>query len=123
MLLWSLLYMTFNIHKYTFLLGIYLGVQLLSVQVLSFIRYDQFFKEVLPVHTPLELCESFSLWQWHPTPVLLLGKSHGQRSLLGCNPWGRWVGHDWVTDLIWSDTLSFLGGGGVDKLHSWIFQI
>ena len=27
--------------------------------------------------------------QWHPTPVLLLGKSHGQRSLLGCNPWGR----------------------------------
>ena len=27
--------------------------------------------------------------QWHPTPVLLLGKSHGWRSLLGCNPWGR----------------------------------
>ena len=28
--------------------------------------------------------------QWHPTPVLLPGKSHGQRSLLGCSPWGRW---------------------------------
>ena len=27
--------------------------------------------------------------QWHPTPVLLLGKSHGQRSLEGCSPWGR----------------------------------
>ena len=27
--------------------------------------------------------------QWHPTPVLLLGKSHGWRSLVGCNPWGR----------------------------------
>ena len=27
--------------------------------------------------------------QWHPTPVLLLGKSHGWRSLLDCNPWGR----------------------------------
>ena len=27
--------------------------------------------------------------QWHPTPVLLLGKSHVRRSLLGCNPWGR----------------------------------
>ena len=26
--------------------------------------------------------------QWHPTPVLLPGKSHGQRSLVGCNPWG-----------------------------------
>ena len=27
--------------------------------------------------------------QWHPTPVLLPGKSHGWRSLVGCRPWGR----------------------------------
>ena len=27
--------------------------------------------------------------QWHPTLVLLPGKSHGQRSLVGCSPWGR----------------------------------
>ena len=27
--------------------------------------------------------------QWGPTPVLLPGKSHGQRSLVGCSPWGR----------------------------------
>ena len=36
---------------------------------------------------------SRSIWprsQWHPTPVLLPGKSHGQRSLVGCSPWGRW---------------------------------
>ena len=26
--------------------------------------------------------------QWHPTPVLLPGKSHGWRSLVGCSPWG-----------------------------------
>jgi len=26
--------------------------------------------------------------QWHPTPVLLPGKSHGRRSLVGCRPWG-----------------------------------
>ena len=26
---------------------------------------------------------------WHPTPVLLPGKSHGQRSLVGCSPRGR----------------------------------
>ena len=25
---------------------------------------------------------------WHPTPVLLSGKSHGRRSLVGCSPWG-----------------------------------
>ena len=27
--------------------------------------------------------------QWHPTPVLLPGNSHGRRSLVGCSPWGR----------------------------------
>ena len=26
--------------------------------------------------------------KWHPTPVLLPGESHGQRSLVGCSPWG-----------------------------------
>ena len=34
---------------------------------------------------------SHFLWrrQWQPTPVLLPGKSHGRRSLVGCSPWGR----------------------------------
>ena len=27
--------------------------------------------------------------QWHPTSILLSGKSHGWRSLVGCSPWGR----------------------------------
>ena len=27
--------------------------------------------------------------QWHPTPGLLHGKSHGWRSLVGHSPWGR----------------------------------
>ena len=27
--------------------------------------------------------------QWHPTPVLLPGRSHGWMSLVGCGPWGR----------------------------------
>ena len=27
--------------------------------------------------------------QWHSTPILLPGKSHGQRSLVGCSPWGH----------------------------------
>ena len=29
------------------------------------------------------------LLAWQPTPVLLPGKSHGRRSLVGCSPWGR----------------------------------
>ena len=28
--------------------------------------------------------------QRHPTLVLLPGKSHGPRTLVGCSPWGRW---------------------------------
>ena len=31
--------------------------------------------------------EGLGLWQ--PTPVLLPGKFHGQRSLVGYSPWGR----------------------------------
>ena len=27
--------------------------------------------------------------KWHPTPVLLPGKSHGRRSLAGCSPCGH----------------------------------
>ena len=27
--------------------------------------------------------------KWQSTPVLLPGKSHGQRSLVGYSPWGR----------------------------------
>ena len=31
------------------------------------------------------------LWrrEWQPTPVLLSGKPHGQRSLVGYSPWGH----------------------------------
>ena len=32
--------------------------------------------------------EAWRRRQWRPTPVLLPGKSHGQRSLVGCSPWG-----------------------------------
>ena len=41
-------------------------------------------------------------YQWHPTPVLLPGKSHGQRSLVGCRPpsmGSQTVGHDSATSL------------------------
>ena len=30
----------------------------------------------------------YRIKQWQPTPVFLPGKSHGQRSLVGCSPWG-----------------------------------
>ena len=36
-------------------------------------------------------CSIITDWrrQWHPTAVLLPGKPHGRRSLVGCSPWGR----------------------------------
>ena len=46
--------------------------------------------------------------QWHPTPVLLLGKSHGRRSLEGCSPWGRW-GMDTTERLHFHFSLSCIG--------------
>ena len=43
--------------------------------------------------TRLKRLNSSSIWfrrrRWHPTPVLLPGKSHGRRSLVGCRLWGR----------------------------------
>ena len=34
------------------------------------------------------VCDNLWRRQWHPTPVLLPGKSHGERSLVGCSPRG-----------------------------------
>ena len=36
----------------------------------------------------MKLFSLFRRRQWHPTPVLLPGKFHGWRSLVGCSPWG-----------------------------------
>ena len=35
-----------------------------------------------------DICADNRRRQWHPTPVLLPGKSRGRRSLVGCSPWG-----------------------------------
>ena len=54
--------------------------------------------------------------QWHPTPVLLPGKSHGQRSLEGCSPWGRW-GLDTTERLHFHFSLSCIGEGNNNRLQ------
>ena len=59
--------------------------------------------------------------QWHPTPVLLLGKSHGQRSLLGYSPWGRKESeiteqlHVHISILIYCFGLNVIREGYLDK--------
>ena len=37
----------------------------------------------------VNMLSRFVIRQWHPIPVLLPGKSHGWRSLVGCSLWGR----------------------------------
>ena len=48
--------------------------------------------------------------QWHPTPVLLPGKSHGWRSLVGYSPWGR-EESDTTEQLHFPFSLSCIGEG------------
>ena len=61
---------------------------------------------------------SMKFWrrQWHPTPVLLPGKSHGQRSLVGCRPWGREVS-DTTERLHFHFYLSCTGEGNGNPLQ------
>ena len=56
------------------------------------------------------------LMQWHPTPVLLPGKSHGRRSLVGCSPWGRQES-DTTEQLHFHFSLSYTGEGKGNPLQ------
>ena len=47
------------------------------------------------VTTSVFVCRLQWRRQWKSTPVFLPGESCGQRSLVGCCPWGRTVRHDW----------------------------
>ena len=70
------------------------------------IRYYTCFNAILTNHPPapspteskrlfytsvsllLSCIQGYRRRQWQPTPVLLPGKSHGRRNLVGCSPWG-----------------------------------
>ena len=54
--------------------------------------------------------------QWHPTPLLLPGKSHGQRNLVGCHPWGR-EESDMTEQLHFHFSLSCIGEGNGNPLQ------
>ena len=66
-----------------------------------------------------DLCQSvLPMWrrQWFPTPVLLPGKSHGQRSLVGCSPWGH-EKLDMTEQLHFHFSLSCIGEGNGNPLQ------
>ena len=71
------------------------GVKLLTQQALAIILITRVAQMVESLPAVQE--NRFDSWvgkipwrrKWHPTPVLLPGESHGQRSLAGYSPWGR----------------------------------
>ena len=68
----------------------------------------------------LSLCfgvenKNYRCW-WHATPVLLPGKSHGRRSLVGCGPWGR-EESDTIKWLPFHLSLSCIGEGNGNPLQ------
>ena len=53
---------------------------------------------------------------WQPTPVLLPGKAHGWRSLVGCSPWGH-EELDTTESLHFPFSLSCIGEGNGNPLQ------
>ena len=73
------------------------------------------YRQFIPVglRTPRRI---FWRRQWHPTPVLLPGKSHGRRSLVGCSPWGC-EESDMTGQLHFHFSLSCIGEGNGSPLQ------
>ena len=68
------------------------GMDLLDKKLCTFFKFSCYIANLpsasfVPTYVhPSNVCRRR---QWHPTPVLLPGKSHGRRTLVGCSPWGR----------------------------------
>ena len=68
--------------------------------------------------TGFTLIFTFMHWRrkWQPTPLLLPGESHGQRSLVGCRLWGR-TESDTTERLHFHFTFSCIGEGNGSPLQ------
>ena len=60
--------------------------------------------------------DHFQRRQWHPTPALLPGKSHGWKNLVGCSPWGR-LESDTTERLHFRFSLACIGEGNGNPLQ------
>ena len=81
------------------------------VQSFSFTQISHF------IYTYLHMCvHSSQRRQWHPTLVLLPGKSHGWRGLVGCSSWGHQES-DTTERLHFHFSLSCIGEGNGNPLQ------
>ena len=83
---------------------------------MSPVRAGRFFTTELPGKPWTSLFNKSHERQWHPTPVLLPGNSHGRRSLVGCSPWGR-KELDMTERLPFHFSLSCIGEGNGNPLQ------
>ena len=74
--------------------------------------------------------------RWQPTPVLLPGKSHGQRSMVGYSPWGHKESDTTEQLHLYTNTISFYiigtwasvdfgicqGIGGLESVSPWTLR-
>ena len=67
-------------------------------------------------HFLLQYMKVESESEWQPTPVLLPGKSHGRRSLVGFSPWGH-KESDTTERLHFHFSLSCIGEGNGNPLQ------
>ena len=77
----------------------------------SWIQIFEIFSDYLFIYSSV-----YQRRQWHPTPVILPGKSHGWRSLVGCSPWGR-KESDTTERLCFHFSLSCVGEGNGNPLQ------
>ena len=70
------------------------------------------------INTMINITLGLGWWrsQWQPTPVLLPGKSHGWRSLVGCSSWGH-EELDTTERLHFHFSLSCIGEGNGNPLQ------
>ena len=75
--------------------------------------------QLLHIYMYINICVCVYIYRrrrWHPTPVLLPGKFHGRRSLVGCSPWGR-EESDMTEQLRFHFSLSCIGEGNGNPLQ------
>ena len=85
---------------------------------------NNLFTEIISAASPFLWCHSHLMRgtqvqrrrQWHPTPILLPGKSNGRKSLVGCSPWGR-KELDTIERLHFHFSLSCFGEGNGNPLQ------
>ena len=108
-------------HYVTILLSFWRHMKWKNLEKVLILKHENFVMRKLNV-------QNFNRWilsqvkqgvwrrRWHATPVLLPGKCHGWRSLVGCSPWGR-EESDTTEYLHFHFSLSRIGEGNGNPLQ------